>query len=277
MGNSNMSEKYVKIQLLIGLLVSYLLFAYAYYYFVNIIYPNVEVTESIEIFQNEQKEKTWKTTHSLKRIDKNIELDLNIPTFSNEDGYLHAYKYWNTIDAPFSAAYTLNSYSKYVLELEYKWGDKKFNPRVEKPRDAGIIFHIYGFRNEPWPSGLEYQLLQPNQSGSLVTVRTRARIKKIDKGQLLDAEENILIGKNKGASHTTIYNSTEKPEWNTVRLEINGDTGVFYHNGINTIEFYKAEYFNPMIRRWSPLTKGRILLQAEGAEIQYRNIKIRPL
>jgi hypothetical protein len=67
---------------------------------------------------------------------------------------------------------TLKSYSRYVLSLEYKWGERKFAPRNEFVRDAGIIFHMHG-PDVIWPSGVECQI-QEGDTGDLWTINTQA-------------------------------------------------------------------------------------------------------
>src|SRR5258707_13952153 len=62
-----------------------------------------------------------------------------------EDGAIHMYK-----DAPAGspqpAGYvvTKQKYSNYRLRLEYRWGVKRFAPRLNSQRDAGLMFHVVG-------------------------------------------------------------------------------------------------------------------------------------
>lgn len=240
--------------------------------------PAVVVTKKTPIFLSSNKDKLWSTEESVKRISTKFSSDKVSKTFTTVDNVLHAYKGWEHDDAAYSSAYTKNEYSNYVLDLEFKWGEGKYNPRKTKPRDAGIIFHVYGNTNTPWPSGMEYQLKEPNQYGGLVTVRTRALVSQ-NKGVYDGASPETLLGKKKGAKHLDIDTSGVPiyPDWNKARLEIRGDSGVYYLNGKKVMQYTKAEYFHKFLRQWRPLTQGRILLQAEGAEIQYRNIFLKPI
>lgn len=61
-------------------------------------------------------------------------------------------------------------YSHYILKLEYKWLDKRFAPRTEWDRDAGLLFHVHGDLKKVWPLSLEMQIGespgdQPNGKG----------------------------------------------------------------------------------------------------------------
>lgn len=238
----------------------------------------IKITHNTPIFLTADKGKLWDTNESVTRITTKFSPREIEKTFTTSNDELHAYKNWDFPDAPYASAFTKNSYSNYVLELEFKWGEGKHTPRLNKPRDAGIIFHVYGHKNTPWPSGMEYQLKEPNQYGGLVTVRTRASVKQLGNIYNENAPE-IILGKRKGASHLDInpVGKTINSDWNKIKLEVSGDSAVYYLNGKKVMQYQKAEYFNRLFRQWRPLTRGRIILQAEGAEIQYRNIILRPI
>ena len=42
-------------------------------------------------------------------------------------------------------------------------------------------------------------------------------------------------------------------------------------------EAIDMQYYDETERSWRPLTEGKILLQAEGSEVYYRNITLTPL
>ena len=54
--------------------------------------------------------------------------------------------------------YTEKEYSHYVLKLQYKWLEKKFAPRNDHDRDAGLLFHLHGDMKKLWPNCAEMQL-----------------------------------------------------------------------------------------------------------------------
>ena len=60
--------------------------------------------------------------------------------FKVENGAIHAYP-TQTAGTPQPNAYLVTDaeYKDYVLTLEYKWGDKRFPPRLETARDAGLL------------------------------------------------------------------------------------------------------------------------------------------
>ena len=46
-------------------------------------------------------------------------------------------------------------YKDYRLSLEYKWGEKKFPPRLEAVRDAGLLYHVHRAIPADWPASFE--------------------------------------------------------------------------------------------------------------------------
>ncbi len=73
------------------------------------------------------------------------------------------------------------------------------------------------------------------------------------------------------------FYSWEVPGWNKVEVEVNGDHATFTINGKLVNEAIDMKYWDADMESWQPLTKGKILLQAEGAEIFYRNVFIKTL
>lgn len=47
-------------------------------------------------------------------------------------------------EQPDNCLNTEKEYSHYILKLEYKWGGKRFAPRADWDRDAGLLFHVHG-------------------------------------------------------------------------------------------------------------------------------------
>ncbi len=53
-------------------------------------------------------------------------------------------------------AYTNQEFSHYILNFEYKWGEKRTNNFSAFQYDAGVYYHVYN--DNIWPGGLEYQI-----------------------------------------------------------------------------------------------------------------------
>ena len=52
---------------------------------------------------------------------------------------------------------TRNSYQRYYLRAEFKWGDGTFAPRAGQARDSGILYNIEG-PQKVWPRSIEFQI-----------------------------------------------------------------------------------------------------------------------
>lgn len=186
--------------------------------------------------------------------------------FKVKDNTIEVLYDWIGEKAPFNMIVTNKEYSHYNLELEYKWGERKFAPRLEVKRDAGILFHVHG-PMEVWPSSVECQI-QEHDTGDLWVI----------KGPSVDVVEQdgtlkYIDTKEKKFQRNIKYNDYEVAGWNHVRVEVRGsEWAKFYVNGhlVNEVKNMKME-------DGAALDKGFIALQAEGAEITYRNIRIQEL
>ena len=86
-----------------------------------------------------------------------------------DDGVIHLYR-----DTPDGSRVvqgyiaTEKEYGNYHLRLQYRWGEKKFEPRAALPRDAGLYYHMIG-DDAVWPMGLQYQIQEGN-TGDLLAL-----------------------------------------------------------------------------------------------------------
>lgn len=195
--------------------------------------------------------------------------------FKVDDGTLHI------LDVPdngqrqaFGYVATTSTYGNYHLRFQYRWGDKRFPPRENLKRDSGLLYHVTG-GDKVWPRGVEFQVQEGDTGdfwligGTTLTTTvasTSATPKRYREG---------------GAPYTTrrgpfvqlAKSQTQDSQsgWNTVELIVTGDKAVHIVNGsvVNRGERLRSA-------GGGALTRGRILFQAEGAEVYYRNIEIKP-
>lgn len=145
---------------------------------------------------------------------------------------------------------TEKTYSNYELEFEWKWINGKGN--------SGCLIHSSNPREMSiWPKSIEVQLASDNagdfwQIGETIEVEEKQVVKN-KSGQLSRRRLNLTDG-------------TEKPlgEWNKMRVIVKDATVEVFVN--DTL----------VNKGWnSSVTEGAICLQAEGADIQFRNIRIK--
>jgi len=203
-----------------------------------------------------------------------------------ENGAIHLYK-----NAPQGGHVLMGyigtgqEYENYHLRLEYKWGEKFFEPRYALPKDAGLYYHIVG-DDAVWPVSLQYQI-QLNDVGDLLAlygVACDTWIDPISKANdyatfmdPLDGGEPAVLG-GKGIGYQKRRGLYELEGWNTLEVICEGNTSKHILNGklINRCENIRYAKPDSGVAP-QPLSKGRIALEIEAAEIFYRNIEIKRL
>lgn len=166
---------------------------------------------------------------------------------------------WQEAAAPYAIAVTKKKYSSYDLKFEFKWGERRFEPRLDKIRDAGLLYHC-PVGNYAWPPSLEYQI-QEGDCGDLWNIMG-AHCDVLKDDQIIEIEKRDY-------SRSKKWSDEEKESWNEILLLVRGDSAKYYLNGILVNEIINATYGG------LTNTAGFIALQAEYAELTYRNIKIK--
>jgi hypothetical protein len=164
--------------------------------------------------------------------------------FKVEDGVIHI------SGEEFGCLTTEKEYENYRLKVEFKWGEKKWPPRENAKRDSGILMHCVG-PDKVWTKSIECQI-QEGDCGDF---------------HMVDGTSIEINGK-PTKSRVIKRTDAEKPngEWNTIEVVCDGDKITNIVNGVVVNEGTRAS-----------VTRGRILLQSEGAEVFYRKVELRPL
>ena len=194
--------------------------------------------------------------------------------FRAENGEIHILGVENKGFREFGYLATEKSYKNYHLRLEYRWGTKKFVPRDRDRRDSGVVYHVSG-PDQVWPQGVEYQI-QEGDTGdfwllggpTLTTTVASADAKEprfAASGVPYKSKSGRFVRIVKDGAH-------ERAGWNTVDIIVDGNTATHMINGQVNNRAYSLH-----TPGGDDLGSGKILLQAEGAEVFYRNIQIRPL
>ena len=148
---------------------------------------------------------------------------------------------------------TESIFQDFHFSLDFKWGEKKWAPRLDKPRDSGILYSIPdGAADKIWPKSLECQI-QEGDVGDF---------------WLIDSTTIVIDGRRTEPARfqrAAKKLNAENPHgaWNHVEVTCIDGHCVHTVNGIVVNEGYQASE-----------QKGRILIQSEGAEIFYKNIQV---
>ena len=180
---------------------------------------------------------------------------------------------------------TLQEFENYHLKLEFKWGALKFHPRKDRKRDSGLLYHAVGPHGADggfWMRSQEFQIQEGDcgdywgVAGGMMDIPATGNE---PEKYVYDPTASLLdFSSTSEHGRRCLKNpDAEKPsgEWNTVEIYCFGDTAVHIINGaVNMILYHSRQ---PGDGKEIPLTKGKIQIQSEGAEVFYRNIQLQPI
>ncbi|MDR1332259.1 MAG: DUF1080 domain-containing protein [Tannerella sp.] len=168
--------------------------------------------------------------------------------FLIEDGMLH-------FDGePMGYICTTDSYRDYYLKVVFRWGEKKYPPRENDPRDSGVQYHFPDTaRNALWPLSIECQI-QEGDCGDYWLIG----------GSTADSPNKNENSSNRFIRTANFENPT--PEWNTIEVICYDDKSEHYVNGHLVNQAFNLS-----------LSEGKILLQSEAAEMFYKTVDLLPL
>ncbi|HET9864318.1 MAG TPA: DUF1080 domain-containing protein [Steroidobacteraceae bacterium] len=201
--------------------------------------------------------------------------------FAVEHGTIHAYPTQPAgSEQPNAYLETNAEYRDYVLSLEYRWGEKKFAPRNQQVRDAGLIYHVHRERPGDWPAGAEAQIQEGDTGDSWAISSQLASFVDPKTGRYSLPEDGGVprtVGHDGKFERTRHGRVNEYPGWNTLQVIVRGDRATHIVNGVTNMRVYDIRGWDAASNSWVKVDHGRIALQAESAEIFYRNIRMRPL
>ena len=183
------------------------------------------------------------------------------------------------------------SYRNYHLRLQVKFGQKRWEPRLEKALDSGLLYHSVGDAGVDywlsWMRSFEFQVMQSGttegNSGdfwSIAGSKADIKISRPDpekRTYYYDPEGEWLTVGSRGVTNfcgTEDHNSPDG-EWTTLELICYEGQSLHIVNGEVVMALknlrYTAEGGDV------PLVEGRLQLQSEAGEVFYKGIEIRPL
>jgi hypothetical protein len=186
---------------------------------------------------------------------------------------------------------TNKEYENYKLTVEFKWGEKTFDPRIENARDCGILLHSVGEDGGSegiWMHSIECQVIEGG-TGDFIVVGDGSENFSITCPVAEEKQGSSFVFQ-KGGQPATVNqgrinwwgrdpqwtdvkgfrgkNDAEKPvgEWNILECIAKGDEITIYLNGVLVNQ---AMSVKP--------SKGKIQIQSEGAEIFFRKVYLEKL
>jgi hypothetical protein len=186
----------------------------------------------------------------------------------------------------YGCIFTKKEYENYHLKLKVKFGDKKSEPRIQKLKDSGILYHSVGEAGvdywRAWMLAQEFQIMEGhmgdywNIANSAIDIRAYLSEGKMNS---IANEKQAFLGFGEGESqgfcmrsenHETINNG-----WTNIELICFEGKSLHIVNGHVVMVLQNSRYVKD--GKTFPLTKGKIQIQSEAAEVFYKDIQIREI
>jgi hypothetical protein len=180
----------------------------------------------------------------------------NPPSFMVRDGLLVS------MGMPLGHLITEAEFSNYKLEVEYRFS--------KEPGNCGVLVHSSTPRYlySMFPKSVEVQM-QHGSAGDFWCIGENIEVPEMEKRRPRKDETQAFGGEATDARRIVKHtDGAEKPlgEWNTMVIECKGDEIIVHVNGTLVNHGFK-----------STATSGKIALQAEGAEVEFRKVELTKL
>lgn len=185
----------------------------------------------------------------------------------------------------YGCVFTKQEFRNYHLKVMFKWGDKKWTPRLNEDMDSGILYHSQGKAGvdywKSWILSQEFQVIE-NSCGDYWPIGSSAvdiRASKPDgkKDYVFDKNgEKISFGAGKDY-FCQAKPHKEKPngEWNTLELICYEGKSLHIVNGELVMALSNSRYKSG--DKFLPLDYGKLQIQSEAAEVFYKNMLIKKI
>ncbi|PZX51111.1 uncharacterized protein DUF1080 [Algoriphagus ratkowskyi] len=184
--------------------------------------------------------------------DLEADSSLRIP-FIIRDGLLVS------LGTPQGHLITETEYDNYTLELDYRFAGK--------PGNCGILVHASTPRAlyDMFPKSIEVQLMHSN-AGDFWCIEQNIEVE--DMVARRGPKEEWGVNGKKKRRIMNLTDDSEKPlgEWNHIKIVCNADKVTVWLNGDLVNDGFNAT-----------ATRGKIALQAEGAEVEFKNVTLTEL
>ena len=177
---------------------------------------------------------------------------------------------------------TKKEYANFHLQLKFKWGALTWGQKKNKKKDSGLLYFATGDNGADygaWMRSQEFQIEEGNCGdywGVAGGMQDIPSVKRSDSNYVYDATGtlNTFSANSPIGRHCVKQGDAENAsgEWNTLDLYCLADTSVHVINGkVMMVLYHSSQSDNGKVL---PLTKGKIQIQSEGAEIFYKQIKL---
>jgi len=190
----------------------------------------------------------------------------------------------------YGSAATKQEFANYHFRAKFRWGEKKWEPRLHELKDSGLVYHSTGeFGVDYWHSwmqGQEFQVIEGGIGDYWTIARAQIDISatKPAGGQFFRFSKGApwLHFAADGEKFNAVANYCERGEdreikggWNQIELVCFEDRCVHIANGKVVMALKNSRHV--VDGQVVPLTRGKLQIQSEAAEVFYKDIEIRPI
>ena len=187
----------------------------------------------------------------------------------------------------YGCVFTKREFENYHLTMKVKWGNKKWEPRLDKLKDSGLLYHSIGECGKDywrsWMLSQEYQIMEGHMGDHWGFSNTAIDIRAFIPEGIMNAvagegQPFLPVGAGTGLDGFCLRNADyESPEgeWTTLELICLGDKSIRIVNGHVVMVLRNSRYVSD--GESTPLTRGKIQLQSEAAEVFFRDIRIKSI
>jgi hypothetical protein len=199
----------------------------------------------------------------------------------------------------FGGITTHEEYETYRLVVEFRWGTVTWNPRASRARDSGVLIHCQGADgntgktfNGPWMRSIEAQIIEGGVGDFLMVQGYEADGTRLSTEMtaphVLDRDGEFVFDPNGAArvfrNGERINWSGRDPEW-TDRLgyrgahEVEKPAGEWNRLEVVVTRDRITNILNGVVVNVGTapsVTRGKIMIQSEGAEIYVRRVDLYP-
>jgi hypothetical protein len=182
------------------------------------------------------------------------------------------------------ALITKQEFENYHLRLQFKWGKVLWGQKKKANiRGSGVLYHSVGALGADWGFWMRSQEFQVEEAscgdfwGCAGGTADIPAVKDVSNNYFYNPQGVLTTfseGNSQGRHCKKQGISYEKPagEWNTLDLYCHGDTSIHVVNGkVAMVLYYNSQNDKG---KFTPLVKGKIQFESEGAEVFYREIAL---
>ena len=187
----------------------------------------------------------------------------------------------------YGCLFTKDEFENYRLRAKVKWGEKKWEPRTEKLKDSGILYHSVGEAGvdfwRAWMLSQEFQIMEGhmgdywNIANSAIDIRAfigegsmNAVASEREPFRPFGAKPSVS-----GFCLRSVDAETRDGGWTQLELVCYQGKSLHIVNGQVVMVLQNSRYVEEGAAK--PLTKGRIQLQSEAAEVFFTDVEIQAI